>query len=104
MRATMAPSQSKHKTASWGPLQRFFGNGADAVRGAVAVEFGLVATILVALTVCTADLGLGFYRYMQVQNAAQAGAQYAILRGYSSTAISSAVTNATTFSGISANP
>ena len=76
---------------------------ADA--GMAAVEFAFVAPVLVAIIVCTGDLGLAFYRKMQVQNAAQAGAQYVALHGFTdATSISAAVTGATTFSGISASP
>jgi len=49
-------------------------------------------------------LGLGFYSYMEVQNSAQAGAQYAAVHGFNSTAISNAVTNATSVTGITASP
>jgi len=41
---------------------------------------------------------------MQVQSAAEAGAGYAFLHGYDSSAISSAVTNASRISGLSASP
>lgn len=72
--------------------------------GAALVEFSLFAPILLPMVVCTMDLGLGIYRNMQVQHAAQAGAQYAIAHGYDASSISSAVTNATNFAGISASP
>jgi hypothetical protein len=64
----------------------------------------MLAPILVVMGVCTVDLGAGIYRKMQVQNAAQAGAQYAVAHGFSASSISAAVTNATTLSGVSANP
>src|SRR5262249_41418986 len=51
-----------------------------------------------------ADLGIAFSEEIQVQQAAQAGAQYALLHGYDSTAITSAVTSGTTLSGVSASP
>ena len=75
-----------------------------ATEGAALVEFSLFAPILLPMIVCTMDFGLGIYRNMQVQHAAQAGAQYAIAHGYDSSSISSAVTNATDFAGISASP
>jgi Flp pilus assembly protein TadG len=56
------------------------------------------------MTLTTVDLGLGFYRKMQVQNAAQAGAQYAALRGFDQTNISNAIAAATSSSTISALP
>ena len=73
--------------------------------GAALVEFSLFAPILLPMVICTMDLGLGIYRNMQVQHAAQAGAQYAISHGgYDTSPISLAVTNATSFAGISASP
>ena len=56
------------------------------------------------LLVFAIDLGVGFYRKMQVENAAQAGAQYAAVNGFNASAVSSAVLSATNFSGITASP
>ncbi len=86
------------------PIGRAVRNLARDVRGVAAIEFAIVAPMLVLAMVCTADLGLGIYRKMQVQNAAQAGAEYAIVHGYVSASITTAVSNATTFSGISGTP
>jgi len=85
-------------------LARFISGRDDGTRGAVAIEFAILAMILVVMMVCTVDLGMGFYRKKQVQNAAQAGAQYAAAKGFSESSISSAVKAATSFSGISASP
>jgi Flp pilus assembly protein TadG len=75
-----------------------------AERGNAAIEFALATPILIGLLVPVADLGIAFSQQLQVQQAAQAGAQYALLHGYSSTAISNAVTAATTLPGVSATP
>ena len=72
-------------------------------RGIAAVEFALVAPILLALMVGIIDLGFAFSAQIKVQLAAQAGAQYAQLYGYDSTKISNAVTAATSLS-VSASP
>jgi Flp pilus assembly protein TadG len=72
--------------------------------GMAAVEFAIGATLLTALFVPLIDLGIGFYQKMQVQDAAQAGAQYALAHGWNSTAIQTAVVSATTLSSISASP
>jgi Flp pilus assembly protein TadG len=77
---------------------------ARAERGNSAIEFALAAPILIGLLVPVADLGIAFSRQIQVQQAAQAGAQYALLHGYNSTAISNAVTAATTLASVSAIP
>ena len=73
-------------------------------RGAAAAEFALIVPLLAAMVVLTVDLGMGVYSKMQVENAAQAGAQYAIIHGFDSSSISSAVTNATSNSGINSSP
>jgi Flp pilus assembly protein TadG len=72
------------------------------VHGTAAVEFAFFVPALVLMIVGTIDLGMGIYRKMQVQDAAQAGAQYAIAHGLTS-AIANAVTSATNF-GVSASP
>jgi len=103
----------KTTAAMWHTLRRFAGNRADGVSGVAAVEFAIVVPPLLLMMVCTADLGFGMYRKLQVQNAAQAGAEYAIAHGYqfssmSSTAvltnITTAVTGATAFLNIAATP
>src|SRR6185312_17405180 len=72
--------------------------------GVAAIEFAVLGAVLCLIVVAIGDLGLGFYSYMQVQNSAQAGAQYAAVHGYNSTSITSAVTNATSVTGIAATP
>src|SRR5262249_48949989 len=72
--------------------------------GIAAIEFAVLGAVLCLIVVAVGDLGLGFYSNMQVQNSAQAGAEYAAVHGFNSTAIQSAVTNATSVSGIAASP
>jgi len=76
----------------------------DGVRGASMIEFAIIAPMLIAATVCAVDLGMVSYRNLQVQDAAQTGAQYAALHGFNTSNISSAITNATSYAGISASP
>jgi Flp pilus assembly protein TadG len=76
----------------------------DADEGASAVEFGIIAPVLAAVLVPLIDLGLGFYQQMQVEDAAQAGAQYAMAHGWNTSAIQSAVTSATALAAVSASP
>ena len=99
------------RTHSDGPAERVTMSGwlrrlarlfADA-RGMSAVEFALATPIVMALVAPVGDLGIAFAQQIQVQQAAQAGAQYALLHGFNSTNISSAVTAATTL-GVSASP
>jgi Flp pilus assembly protein TadG len=85
------------------PIHAFLSGDRDGARGVAAVELALLAPVLIFMLVATFDIGMGLYRKMQVQNAAQAGAQYAISHGFSSS-LASTVTGATTFSGISASP
>jgi len=79
--------------------------GEDGIAGTALIEFTLFAPLLVVMSIYTSDFGLLMYRQMQVQNAAQAGVDWAIAnRNYNSSAISAAVTNATTYTGISVSP
>jgi len=73
-------------------------------RGNAAVEFGMVTPIVAAIFVPSIDVGMGVYQQMQVQDAAQAGAQYAMAHGWNITAIQNAVTGATTLATVSALP
>ena len=78
-----------------------------AERGTAAVEFAMAAPILLGLLTPVADLGIAFSEQIQVQQAAQAGAQYALFHPWNShsvTDISNAVTSASALSGISALP
>jgi Flp pilus assembly protein TadG len=69
--------------------------------GAALVEATIFAPILVAMGVYTADFGLLFYAKMQMQNAAQAGAQWAVAnRVYNCSSISTAAQNATQVSAV----
>ena len=52
--------------------------GEEGTAGAVLVEATIIVPILVVMSVYAIDFGLLFYNKMEVQNAAQAGAQWAI--------------------------
>ncbi len=73
-------------------------------RGAAVVEFALILPLLILLMVGLFDFGVGFWQYMQVQAAAEAGAQYATLHPDDTAGIAAAVASATGTSGISATP
>jgi Flp pilus assembly protein TadG len=83
---------------------RLFGRGADAHAGMAAVEFALIGPLLIMAAVCTIDLGMGMHRKMQVQTAAQTGAEYAATHGFDANAIASVTTSATSLTGIAASP
>ncbi|MDR3450529.1 MAG: TadE/TadG family type IV pilus assembly protein [Alphaproteobacteria bacterium] len=72
-----------------------------------AVEFALLAPVLIAIPVPIADLGMGLYAQMELQNAAQAGAQYALLNigkgPLVTTQVQAAVTGASTYLTVTAN-
>jgi len=72
--------------------------------GLGAVEFAVLATVLILMFVALADLGLGIYQNMQVDSAAQYGAQYALVNGYNSSAITSAVQGSTDLSPLTVTP
>ncbi|WP_456654679.1 TadE/TadG family type IV pilus assembly protein [Bradyrhizobium sp. JR3.5] len=72
--------------------------------GVAAIEFGIMIPLFSLMVVSVTDIGLAVYRKMQVENAAQAGAQYAIARGFNTSGISNAVTSATNSTAITASP
>ena len=85
-------------------LRQFAGGFMNCVGGATAVEFAIIAPVLVLMAICTIDAGIGFYRYLQVESAAGAGARYAAVNGFSASTITNAITNATSYTGITASP
>ena len=76
-------------------LRRLFIRTARDTSGVAAIEFGVVVPILTLMAIAIADIGMGVYRKMQVEDAAQAGTEWAIRNGFDSNAISNAVTSAT---------
>lgn len=81
-----------------------FAAGSSATSGTAAIEFAIIGSVMVTLLVVGADLGMAFYSDMQVQTSAQSGAEYAVVHGFNASGISTAVTNATSTSGIDASP
>jgi Flp pilus assembly protein TadG len=76
---------------------------AAASGGNAAVEFGLIAPVLLGLLVPIADYGLYIYDSMQLHLAAQAGMEYAAHNGYDPTGITNATINAATPLNLTAN-
>jgi hypothetical protein len=74
-----------------------------AREGMAAVEFTVVAPVLMFILVGMADVGTGLYRKMQVQSAAQAGGHYATLNGFDESSITSAVSAGTSLA-VTAQP
>jgi Flp pilus assembly protein TadG len=73
--------------------------------GAALIEFTIIAPLLVVMSIYTMDFGLLFFKNMEVQNAAQAGVNWAIAnRVYNYSRIQTAVNKATNGSGVSVSP
>jgi Flp pilus assembly protein TadG len=72
--------------------------------GSMAVEFALIAPVLIAIMVPVIDISVAIYTRMQVQNAAQAGAEYALAKGWNQTNVQNAITNAVSFLTVTASP
>jgi Flp pilus assembly protein TadG len=83
---------------------RGFSRSSFDEKGTAAIEFGLVATMLSLLLLGLIDFSMGYWEKIQVGNAARAGAQYAMVNGWNSSGITTAVTTATSLSSISATP
>jgi uncharacterized membrane protein len=76
-----------------------------ARNGTAAIEFALLAPLLLILLTGIVEIGMAVFQDIQVQAAAEAGALYAAKYGSNDlTAIALAVTNATGTSGITAAP
>jgi Flp pilus assembly protein TadG len=102
---TMRMTFSRSKmTWNWSSLINLVRAMRDDAGGVAAIELAIMAPALVLMMICTVDLGMGIYRNMQVQNAAQAGAQYAMAHIFDANQIASVVSNTTGLSGISATP
>ena len=106
-RRTVAPGRRPTGAAGFAPWRSLLRSLIRGRRGTSAVEFALAAPVLVGLLVPVADLGIAYARQIQVQQAAQAGAQYATFHAWNSgspSAIAKAVTAASTLAGITASP
>ena len=68
--------------------------------GVTAVEFAIIGPILIGMFVSIVDLGLGLYNQVQLANAAQAAADYAMQKGYNSDAMTTVAQAATRLAGV----
>lgn len=77
----------------WQFLQRL-GRRTD---GGPALEFGIVFPFFAILIFGIAEYGMVMFQFMEVSQAAQVGANYAMLTGFNAANIQAAVTSATGF-------
>ncbi|MFC3069386.1 TadE/TadG family type IV pilus assembly protein [Phenylobacterium soli] len=73
-------------------------------RGTAAIEFAVLAPLLVLLLVATVELGFMMRAKILAEEAASAGALYASQHSFNATAIANAVTSASSEAAISATP
>src|SRR5258706_16014222 len=86
-------SPNSKRTALRQAIRRFM-VGEEGIAGAALVEFTVLAPMLVVMSIYTMDYGLLFYYKLELQNAAQAGAQWAMAnRVYNSADIQIAAKN-----------
>jgi Flp pilus assembly protein TadG len=85
-------------------LGAFFGQERLAIAGVAAIELALVSPLLVTGVLGAAEVGITIFRETQVQFAAQAGAHYALAKGFNATKVSNAIVGATTYTAITATP
>lgn len=76
----------------WGDATRGL---AAADNGAAAVEFAILAPVLLALLAGLADYGLAMFDKMELTSAARAGAHYSLIDDPDTAAIATAVVNST---------
>src|SRR5215469_2662304 len=72
--------------------------------GVAAIDFAVMAGLLMLIFILLTDLGLGVSAKMQVENAAQYGAQYAFNNGYDASAIQSAVESSSNLAELNVTP
>jgi Flp pilus assembly protein TadG len=72
--------------------------------GVAAIEFAIVAPMLLALVIASVELGFATQASIQSQDAAAAGAFYATQKGWDAAGISAAVLAATSAPGLTAAP
>ena len=63
-------------------------------RGIAGIEFALIASVLALIFIAVFDIGMGFFRRMQAQSAAQRGAIYASIAGFDASGITKTITSA----------
>lgn len=73
-------------------------------KGTAAIEFAIIAPVLLVLLFGVVELGFAVHQAMQVQDAAEAGAVYAGKYGWDQAGIAAAVVHATGAEAITANP
>jgi len=73
-------------------------------RGSAAIEFGLIAPVLLVMLMGLVEIGFAVNQAMQVQDAAEAGAVYAGRYGWNQAAIVDAVVHATGAMNVTADP
>lgn len=100
----IAKRRLRHSETSKRGICRLVRAAMRDTRGVAAIEFGIMIPLFSLLVISVTDIGLAVYRKMQVEDAAQAGAQYAIAHSFDTTAISNAVINATNSAAVSASP
>jgi Flp pilus assembly protein TadG len=72
--------------------------------GVAAIEFAIMAPMLLLVIASVIELGLASRDALRAQAAAAAGSEYAMLNGFDSAAISAAVVNGTGAVGLTASP
>jgi Flp pilus assembly protein TadG len=88
--------RNPNRDTSTGPMWR-------NKRGSIAIEFALIGPALALMLMAATDLALAIHARAEVGNAARAGAEYAAINGYNSSAITTAVTGATSLA-VTATP
>ncbi len=79
-------------------IKRITARLASSRRGAAAVEFALMATVIAAMLTGIANYGMAQFDKMELESAARAGAQMALKDRTDTTAIENAAVNATNLS------
>ena len=79
-------------------------NAARGERGAVAIEFAFVAPVMVVMLTGIVEVGLAAHTYLLANQAAAAGATYAMHNGWDATRVPNAIVQSSTSRTITASP
>lgn len=94
MRETSPPVPHRSGRIFFDSFHSLFARVARDRSGVAAVEFSIVVPLLTLMVIAIADIGFAVFRKAQVEDAAQAGVEWAIRNGFDSNGISNAVTSA----------
>ena len=91
---------SENRTSKTRTLRRRLQSLRRDRRGVTAVEFAIIVPVMIGMCISIVDFGLGLYTQVQVADAAQSGAAYAMQKGYNAAGMTYAAQTSTRLTGL----